>query len=66
MNDYLVDKYLKNKISYQSIHKNLIKLIKKPYFKKYYKLKPKNIYDIKKIISNTNKYLDLNVKNYEK
>ena len=66
MNDYLVDKYLKNKISYQSIHKNLIKFIKKPYFKKYYKLKPKNIYDIKKIISNTNKYLDLNVKNYEK
>ena len=66
MNDYLVDKYLKNKISYQSIHKNLIKFIKKPYFKKYYKLKPKNIYDIKKMISISEKYLKLKIKYYEK
>ena len=65
MNDYLVDKYLKNKISYQSIHKNLIKFIKKPYFKKYYKLKPKNIYDIKKMITITKNYISQKMKIYE-
>ena len=44
----LVDEYLKNNINYISIHRNLIKLIKSPFFNKFYKLKPKNIYDIKK------------------
>ena len=50
LNDILVDKYLNGEINYISIQKNLLKLIEKPLFKKYYKLKPKNIYDIKKMI----------------
>ena len=48
LNDMLVDEYLKNNINYISIHRNLIKLIKSFFFNKFYKLKPKNIYDIKK------------------
>ena len=50
INDELVKKYLAKKINFISIHLNLLNLIKKPYFKKYYKLKPKNIYDIRKMI----------------
>jgi 1-deoxy-D-xylulose-5-phosphate reductoisomerase len=45
INDTLVNKYLNSEINYISIQKNLINIIKNPYFKKYYKLKPKNIYD---------------------
>ena len=41
LNDMLVDEYLKNNINYISIHRNLIKLIKSPFFNKFYKLKPK-------------------------
>ena len=66
LNDELVDKYLKNQINYISIQKNLLNLIKKPYFLKFYKLKPKNIYDIKNMISNTQKYLEKHIKVYEK
>ena len=62
----LVDEYLKNNINYISIHRNLIKLIKSPFFNKFYKLKPKNIYDIKKMILITKKYLILNIKLYDK
>ena len=66
LNDNLVNRYLNNQINYVSIHKNLLKFIKKPIFFKYYKLKPKNIYDIKNIIKITNDYLDSNLKIYEK
>ena len=66
INDELVKKYLAKKINFISIHLNLLNLIKKPYFKKYYKLKPKNIYDIRKMIDKTKMYLELNFKHYEK
>ena len=66
LNDNLVYKYLNNKINYLSIYKNLLNLIKSPYFIKFYKLKPKNIYDIKKMIKLTNNYLEMNIKYYEK
>ena len=56
--------YLEKKINYLSINSNLLKLIKHPFFKKYYKLKPKNIYDIKNMISITKNYLNLNFKYY--
>ena len=65
LNDELVLKYLKGKINYISIQLNLLKLIKKPYFKRFYKLKPKNIYDIKNMIMITKSYLDKNLKYYE-
>ena len=43
----LLKNYLENKISYISIHKIMLILLKKPYFSKYYKIKPKNINEIK-------------------
>ncbi len=64
LNDSLVEKYLKGEINYISIQKNLLNLIESTYLKKYYKLKPKNIYDIKKMITKTNNYLNLNLKYY--
>ena len=66
MNDSLVEKYLNNQINYVSIQSNIINLIKNPYFKKFYKLKPKNIYDIKKMIIRTKSYLELKLNYYEK
>ncbi len=66
LNDYLVSKYLNNQINYISLQKNILKLIKKAYFSKFYKLKPKNIYDIKNMINNTKIYIDKNIKYYEK
>ena len=66
INDTLVSKYLKKQINFISIQKNLINIIKTPYFKKYYKLKPKNIYDIKKMIFLTKNYLNKNIKYYDK
>ena len=63
--DELVKKFINGDITYISINKNLMKLIKKPYFKKYYKLNPKNIYDIKSVIKITKIYLNNNLKNYE-
>ena len=65
LNDSLVYKYLEGKINYISIQKNLLNIIKKPYFSKYYKLKPKNIYDIKNMIKTTKNYLKDNIKYYE-
>ena len=61
INDTLVKMYLDRQINYLSIQQNLLNLIKKPYFKKFYKLKPKNIYDIKKTIMITKKYLKDNL-----
>ena len=66
VNDTLVNKYLNNEINYISIQKNLINIIKSPYFKKYYKLKPKNIYDIKKMIILAKNHLNENIIYYEK
>ena len=43
----------------------ILNLIKSPYFKKFYKLKPKNIYDIKKTIKINKNYLNKNLKIYE-
>ena len=66
LNDSLVDRYLRGNINYISIHNNLLYFINSSYFKKYYKLKPKNIYDINKMIKITKKYLDLKLKHYDK
>ena len=66
LNDNLVERYLNNQINYVSINKNLLKIIKNQYFIKYYKLKPKNIYDIKNMIKLTKKYLDINIMYYDK
>ena len=65
INDNLVYKYLNNSINYISIHLNLLRLIKSPFFKRYYKLKPKNIYDIKEMINVTNNFIENKIKNYE-
>ena len=64
INDTLVYKYLKGEINYISIQKNLLNLLKSTYFKRYYNLSPKNIYDIKKMIIITSNYLKSNLKNY--
>ena len=66
INDYLVEKYLNNEINYISIHHNLLRLIKSPFLLKYYKLKPKNIYDIKKVINITKYYIKNKIKFYDK
>tara|TARA_B100001029_G_C15057203_1_gene455345 strand:+ start:886 stop:2058 length:1173 start_codon:yes stop_codon:yes gene_type:complete len=58
INDILVEKYLKGEINYYSINSNLLKLIKMPYFTRYYKHKPKNIIDIKIMIKRVSTYLN--------
>ena len=58
LNDALVKKYLDYKISYISIHKIMNKLLKKPYFTKYYSQRPKNINDIKIMVQIVNQYID--------
>ena len=58
INDFLVYKYLKGEISYLSLNTNLTKLIKNPYFKRYYKLRPKNIIDIKIVVKKVTTYLN--------
>ena len=64
INDNLVYKYLNGQINYKSIQMNILRLINKPYLRRYYKLKPKSIYDIKKMIIITKKYLEGNIKFY--
>ena len=58
LNDALVKKYLENKISYITIHNSMLRLLKKPFLKKYYSSKPKNINDIKIMVQKVNKYVD--------
>ncbi len=58
INDFLVDKYLKNEINYFSINFYLLKLIKTPYFTRYYNFKPKNIIDIKIMVKRVTTYLN--------
>ncbi len=65
INDNLVHKYLNGQINYKSIHMNILRLINQPYLRKYYKLKPENIYDIKKMIIITKKYIEGNIKFYD-
>ena len=65
LNDELVKNYLNSNIKYFYIEKNLLKLIKSPFFKKYYKLKPKNIFDIKNMVNITKKYLNLKLSKYD-
>ena len=65
LNDTLVEKYLNGQINYISIQENILNLIKRPYIMKFYKLKPKNIYDIRNMIEITKKYLEKNLKIYE-
>ena len=66
LNDDLVHKYLNGEINYISIQKNILSLINRPILKKFYKLKPKNIYDIKNMIMITKNYISNNLRHYEK
>ena len=65
LNDELVKNYLNSNIKYFYIEKYLLKLIKSPFFKKYYKLKPKNIFDIKNMVNITKNYLNLKLSKYD-
>ncbi len=69
INDVLVNLYLKNSINYISIHKLLLKLLKKPYFTSYYDKSPKNIKEIENMVKKVKKYLhnyfELNDKFYK-
>ncbi len=58
INDALVKSYLNNRISYISIHKLMLKLLKNPYFTKYYSKSPKNINDIKFMVEKVNRYIN--------
>ena len=66
INDCLVKKYLENKISYFSIHKFMLSLIKEPFLSIYFDLKPKNIDDIKRMVIKTNLYVEKYLKNNDK
>ena len=57
MNDFLVKNYLNNNISYVSIQKTMLKLLKKPYLTKYFNTSPKNINEIKLMANKVDKYL---------
>ena len=63
LNDALVKMYLRNSIKYISIHEMLLKLLKKPYFTKYYKSSPKNINDIKNMVNKVDKFLQKYLEN---
>ena len=58
INDVLVDKYLRGQINYQSLNDNIFKLIKIPYFSRFYNHKPKNIIDIKIMVRKVTTYLN--------
>jgi len=66
INDLLVKKYLENKISYFSVHKFMLHLIKEPFLSKFFDLKPKNIDDIKDMVSRTNEYVEKYLKYNDK
>ena len=66
INDVLVNLYLKNSINYISIHKLLIKLLKKPYLSKHYDKSPKNINEIENMVNKVKKYLHNYLKLNEK
>ena len=58
INDYLVKKYLNNKIPYASIYEIMLKLLKNQYFIKYYNARPNNINEIKSMVKKVNNYLN--------
>ncbi len=64
-NDQLVNLYLKNLISYFSIHKLLLLLLKNPYFTKYYNTSPKNLNEIKDMVDKVKKYIDARINTNE-
>ena len=49
-------------VPHSSSAKKMLKLIKIPFFKKYYNIKPKNIKDIKNMVKITNQYLNEYIK----
>ncbi len=51
-------KYLRGEINYESLNNNLVKLIKIPYFTRYYKLNPKNVTDIRIMVKRVITYLN--------
>jgi 1-deoxy-D-xylulose-5-phosphate reductoisomerase len=57
INDELVRYYLNNQISYISIHKIMLKLLKKRYLAKFFNTSPKNINEIKLMVNKVNLYL---------
>ena len=66
INDLLVKKYLDNKISYFSVHKFMLSLIKEPFLSNFFDLKPKNINDIKHMVIKTNQYVEKYLKYNDK
>jgi len=66
LNDELVKKYLNNEINYFSLQQNVLKLIKHPYFIKYYSKNPSNINDIKNMVKKVKTLLRNYLKNYDK
>ena len=58
INDELVMRYLRGEINYFSLNNNLLNMIKKPYFAKYYQLSPNNINDIKSMVNKVKNYLN--------
>ena len=71
LNDVLVNQYLNNSINYISIHKLLLKLLKKPYLSRHFNKSPKNINEIKTMVNKVKIYLhnylklnEISYKNY--
>jgi 1-deoxy-D-xylulose-5-phosphate reductoisomerase len=58
INDELVMRYLRGEINYFSLNNNLLNMIKKPYFTKYYQSSPNNINDIKNMVNKVKNYLN--------
>jgi 1-deoxy-D-xylulose-5-phosphate reductoisomerase len=58
INDYLVNLFLKDKIKFVDISKNLLKLIKLQEFKKYKNIQPNNVAQIEQL----NKYVSLKMR----
>jgi len=58
INDYLVNLFLKDKIKFVDISKNLLKLINLQEFKKYKNIRPKNVAQIEQL----NKYVSLKMR----
>ena len=58
INDELVTRYLRGEINYFSLNNNLLNMIKKPYFAKYYQSSPNNINDIKSMVNKVKNYLN--------
>ena len=66
INDELVKYYLKNKISYISIHSTMLILLKNAYLAKYFYTSPKNINEIKSMVNKVKLYLRKYLKINEK